>query len=95
MTASPVAVRIGSAVLLAALTACGSPGRGTVVAKDYDPAYAMTQCNLVGKVTVCSPRYYPEVYLLMIRYGDDAGWRSVDGETWRRTEVGEFVNFGD
>jgi len=82
------------AILLATLVACGAPARGTVVEKDYAPAHTTTVCNLVGKVTVCSPMHRPEEWSIKIRSGEDEGWRSVDGETWRQIRVGQFVDFG-
>jgi hypothetical protein len=87
-------VRRLTIVAVALLAACGAPSQGVVVGKDYSPAYSTTQCNLVGKVTVCSPTYWPERYDLKIRSGEDEGWRSVDPETYRTTSVGDFVDFG-
>jgi hypothetical protein len=83
-----------TATLLASLVACGAPARGVVVEKDYAPARATTVCHLVGKVTVCSPTRRPEEWSIKIRSGEDEGWRSVDGETWRQIRVGQFVDFG-
>lgn len=83
-----------AAILLAALVACGAPSRGVVIEKDYAPAHTTTTCNLVGKVTVCSPQYQSESWSIKIRSGEDEGWRSVDGETWRQIKVGQFVDFG-
>lgn len=86
---------VSCAVLLAALVvACGAPSRGIVTEKDHDPARTTTICSPVGTVTVCTPQHQPESWSIKIRNGEDEGWRSVDGVTWRQIEVGQTVDSG-
>lgn len=84
-------------VLLASilfLTGCSQISSGTITKKEHEPGnyYITTICNLVGKVTVCTPitQYDNEDWRFDIHEGDKDGFVYVTPETFDSYEVGDY-----
>ncbi len=97
---SRIALAIGAVVVAVVLAVVlivhltDGPATGVVEAKRFTPAHTdwITQCQLVGKVTVCHPQpiYYADHWELRLKNRGDDGWRDVDQDTYDRWQVGQF-----
>lgn len=90
-------------LLLAAalLAACGWQGTGTVVQKQYHPAWVQRQiqCHTVNKAAVCVPNnvYWPQSWKLKVRDSKDnkTHWVEVGEQEYNDHSVGSpFANGG-
>lgn len=86
---------------LIASASCGWHGTGTVVEKDYHPAWVQiqTQCHTVGKSTVCVPNniYHSESWSLKVRDQADAKthWVDVSEQDYNSSAVGSSFSNGE
>jgi len=88
------ALALIAGVIIAIVVATDGPPTGWVEAKRFTPAHMIwtTQCQTVGKTTVCHPQpiYVGDEWELQLRNKDDVGWRDVDQSTYDRWQVGQF-----
>lgn len=87
------------AIVLAGITACGSPDHGIVHDKRHEDAYVYTTqlCTSYGKYgcTVWIPQLHhvPASWALDVYNGDEHGWREVSQQLYDATQVGDTVDF--
>lgn len=66
-------------------------GNGMVTDKSYAPAWTSTDCNLVGKTTVCVPVYHPERFYMCVRVNDKQACGDLAQSSWAKFSVNDRV----
>lgn len=89
-----VVAGIVAVIVFALVAAANTPSAGEIKAKHFEPAHSTTFCHLVGKVTVCSPQYYPDSWQFDLANVKEhkEGWVDVSESTYTSHRVGDWYD---